>query len=118
MTEPSILAAGATLSRELPNNSMQRTALRADAERSAVRSQIQDGPRSRTLVGYPGEGTRDHPISRTGRLGVAVTGGSHRQLTHPSKPSRVTVSGGLGEDMPKGTFASVRRQAGLKRVKW
>ena len=35
MTEPSILAAGATLSRELPNHSMQRTALRAaaDAER-------------------------------------------------------------------------------------
>jgi len=49
---------------------------------------------------------------------LAVTRGSHRQFIHPSKPGRVTVSGGLGEDMPKGTFASVRRQAGLKGVKW
>jgi hypothetical protein len=28
---------------------------------------------------------------------------------------RVTVSGSLGDEMPKGTFASVQRQAGLKR---
>ncbi len=39
--------------------------------------------------------------------------GSHRQFKHPTKPGRVTVSGGLGDDMPKGTFASVRRQAQL-----
>ena len=45
---------------------------------------------------------------------LAVTEGSHRQFKHPSKPGRVTVSGGPGEDMPKGTLASVRRQAGLK----
>ena len=44
-----------------------------------------------------------------------VTQGSHRQFKHPTKPGRVTVSGNLGDDMPKGTFASVRRQAGLKR---
>ena len=44
-----------------------------------------------------------------------VTRGSHRQFKHPTKPGRVTVSGNLGDDMPKGTFASVRRQAGLKR---
>ena len=42
------------------------------------------------------------------------TEGSHRQFKHPSKPGRVTVSGSLGDDMPKGTFASVKRQAGLK----
>jgi predicted RNA binding protein YcfA (HicA-like mRNA interferase family) len=43
-----------------------------------------------------------------------VTRGSHRQFKHPNKPGRVTVSGNLGDDMPRGTFASVRPQAGLK----
>jgi len=46
---------------------------------------------------------------------LVVTRGSHRQFKHPSKPGRVTVSGNLGDDMPKGTFASVKRQAGFKR---
>jgi len=45
---------------------------------------------------------------------LASTEGSHRQFKHPTKPGRVTVSGALGDDMPKGTFASVRRQAGLR----
>lgn len=45
---------------------------------------------------------------------LVSTEGSHRQFKHPTKPGRVTVSGGLGDDMPKGTFASVKRQAGLK----
>ena len=44
---------------------------------------------------------------------LAVTKGSHRQFKHPTKPGRVTVSGQLGDDMPKGTLASVKRQAGL-----
>ena len=43
--------------------------------------------------------------------------GSHRQFKHPQKPGRVTVSGHPGDDMPKGTLASVMRQAGLKRGK-
>ena len=46
---------------------------------------------------------------------LVVTRGSHRQFKHPVKTGRVTVSGNLGDDMPKGTFASVKRQAGLKR---
>jgi len=46
---------------------------------------------------------------------LVVVRGSHRQFKHPRKPGRVTVSGNLGDDMPKGTFASVRRQSGLKR---
>jgi predicted RNA binding protein YcfA (HicA-like mRNA interferase family) len=46
---------------------------------------------------------------------LVITKGSHRQFKHPTKPGRVTVSGQLGDDMPKGTFASVKRQAGLKR---
>ena len=48
---------------------------------------------------------------------LAVTEGSHRQFKHPTKPGRVTVSGHPGEDMPKGTLASVLRQAGLKGVR-
>jgi predicted RNA binding protein YcfA (HicA-like mRNA interferase family) len=48
---------------------------------------------------------------------LVVTEGSHRQFKHPSKPGRVTVSGHLGDDMPKGTLASVLRQADLKGVK-
>jgi predicted RNA binding protein YcfA (HicA-like mRNA interferase family) len=46
---------------------------------------------------------------------LVLTQGSHRQFKHPNKPGRVTVSGSLGDDMPKGTFGSVKRQAGLKR---
>lgn len=48
---------------------------------------------------------------------LVITEGSHRQLKHPTKAGRVTVSGQLGDDMPKGTLASVMRQAGLKGVK-
>src|SRR2546425_12495071 len=45
---------------------------------------------------------------------LVVTKGSHRQFKHPTKPGRVTVSGHVGDDMPKGTLASVKRQAGLR----
>lgn len=45
---------------------------------------------------------------------MVATVGSHRQFKHPSKRGRVTVSGQLGDDMPKGTLASVKRQAGLR----
>src|SRR3972149_5118715 len=41
----------------------------------------------------------------------------HRQFKHPEMPGRVTVSGKLGDDVPKGTLASVKRQARLKREK-
>ncbi len=53
-------------------------------------------------------------LERDGWVRV-VTRGSHRQFKHPNKPGRVTVSGNLGDDMPKDTFASVKRQAGFKR---
>ena len=42
------------------------------------------------------------------------TRGSHRQFHHPIKPGTVTISGAMGEEMPKGTFNSVLRQAQLK----
>ena len=38
--------------------------------------------------------------------------GSHRQLTHPTKPGRVTVAGHPGDDLRRGTLASIRQQAG------
>ncbi len=40
--------------------------------------------------------------------------GSHRQFKHPSKKGRVTVSGNLGHELPKGTLASILRQAQLE----
>ncbi|MEA5511865.1 type II toxin-antitoxin system HicA family toxin [Crocosphaera sp. UHCC 0190] len=42
------------------------------------------------------------------------TVGSHRQYEHPSKTGKVTVAGKLGDDVRKGTLASILRQAGLK----
>jgi len=45
---------------------------------------------------------------------LVTTQGSHRQFKHPRRPGRVTISGNLGDEMPKGTFASVKRQAGWK----
>ena len=40
--------------------------------------------------------------------------GGHRQLKHPDRLGRVTVSGNLGDDMPPGTWNNVEKQAGLK----
>lgn len=48
---------------------------------------------------------------------LVTTEGSHRQFKHPVRPGRVTISGNLGDEMPKGTFASVKRQAGWKGPK-
>ncbi|MDQ3964691.1 MAG: type II toxin-antitoxin system HicA family toxin [Actinomycetota bacterium] len=41
--------------------------------------------------------------------------GDHRQFRHPTKPGTVTVAGKLSGDLKKGTWASIQRQAGLKR---
>jgi len=48
---------------------------------------------------------------------LVTTKGSHRQFKHPQRPGRVTISGNLGDEMPKGTFALVKRQAGWKGPK-
>jgi predicted RNA binding protein YcfA (HicA-like mRNA interferase family) len=42
------------------------------------------------------------------------TRGSHRQFKHPLKPGRVTVSGHPSNDIPPGTWNSIRKQAGWK----
>jgi len=38
--------------------------------------------------------------------------GSHRIFRHASKPGTVTVAGKPSTDLPPGTLASIRRQAG------
>jgi predicted RNA binding protein YcfA (HicA-like mRNA interferase family) len=40
--------------------------------------------------------------------------GSHRQFKHPVKLGRVTVAGHPSEEMAKGTFNNILKQAGLK----
>lgn len=38
--------------------------------------------------------------------------GSHRQYRHPERPGTVTVAGKLSDEVPRGTLASIWRQAG------
>ena len=40
--------------------------------------------------------------------------GSHRQFKHPVKSGRVTVAGHPSEEMAKGTFNNILKQAELK----
>lgn len=40
--------------------------------------------------------------------------GSHRQFKHQAKKGRVTVAGKPGHELPKGTLASILRQAQLE----
>ena len=42
------------------------------------------------------------------------TTGSHRQCRHPDQSGTVTIAGKPGDDLPRGTWASVMKQAGLK----
>ena len=42
------------------------------------------------------------------------TKGSHRHFLHPVKPGKVTIPGHLGDTLPRGTWSSILRQAGLR----
>jgi predicted RNA binding protein YcfA (HicA-like mRNA interferase family) len=42
------------------------------------------------------------------------TKGSHRQDRHLDKPGTVTIAGKLSDDLPRGTWSSVMKQARLK----
>ncbi|MEQ8818825.1 MAG: type II toxin-antitoxin system HicA family toxin [Sumerlaeia bacterium] len=42
--------------------------------------------------------------------------GSHRHFKHPIKPGKVTIPGNLNEELKPGTWASIKRQAGLTEV--
>ena len=46
---------------------------------------------------------------------LITTAGSHRQLKHPTKPGRVTVSGHPSDDIHPKTLKSILTQAGLKK---
>lgn len=46
---------------------------------------------------------------------VVVTVGSHRQLKHPRKRGRVTVSGHESDNIHPKTLKSILTQAGLKK---
>lgn len=52
-------------------------------------------------------------IERDGWALVRTTG-SHRQYRHPVKSGTVTIAGKPADDLPRGTWASVLKQAGLK----
>ena len=41
------------------------------------------------------------------------TRGSHRQYRHPTKSGTVTVAGNPSDDLARGTWASIKRQAGI-----
>lgn len=43
------------------------------------------------------------------------TRGSHRQVTHATKPSRVTVTGKPSSTLPIGTGRRILKQAGIER---
>jgi len=40
--------------------------------------------------------------------------GSHEQWEHSTKPGKVTVAGHANEDIPKGTYRKMKKQAGIK----
>ena len=52
-------------------------------------------------------------VERDGWSLVRTTG-SHRQFRHPNKSGTVTIAGKLSDDLPRGTWASIMKQAGLK----
>jgi predicted RNA binding protein YcfA (HicA-like mRNA interferase family) len=45
---------------------------------------------------------------------LVATRGSHRQYSHPWKLGRVTIAGKPSDELARGTFASILKQAGLK----
>ena len=40
--------------------------------------------------------------------------GSHRIFKHPVKPGNVVIPGHPGDDVPRGTWGNILRQAGLR----
>jgi predicted RNA binding protein YcfA (HicA-like mRNA interferase family) len=46
---------------------------------------------------------------------VVRTRGSHRQYKNANKPGLVTIPGKPNDDLAQGTYASILKQAGLKK---
>ena len=53
-------------------------------------------------------------VERNGWV-LVRTKGSHRQYRHPDKPGTVTIAGRPNGDLPRGTWASIMKQAGLRK---
>ncbi|MDE0150575.1 MAG: type II toxin-antitoxin system HicA family toxin [Rhodospirillaceae bacterium] len=53
-------------------------------------------------------------IEREGWSLVRIRG-SHRQYRHPERPGTVTIAGKARDDLPPGTWASIVKQAGLRK---
>jgi predicted RNA binding protein YcfA (HicA-like mRNA interferase family) len=45
---------------------------------------------------------------------LVATRGSHRQYKHDDKKGRVTVPGKPNDDLAPGTWASIKKQAGIE----
>ena len=54
-------------------------------------------------------------LLRNNGWSLITTVGSHRQLKHPTKTGRVTVSGQPADDIHLKTLKSILTQAGLKK---
>jgi predicted RNA binding protein YcfA (HicA-like mRNA interferase family) len=54
-------------------------------------------------------------LLRSDGWSVVKTVGSHRQMKHPNKPGRVTVSGHPTDDIHPKTLKSILTQAGLSK---
>ena len=52
-------------------------------------------------------------VERDGRYHVR-TRGSHRHSRHPDKPGTVTIPGNPDDEVPRGTWLNIQRQAGLR----
>ena len=53
-------------------------------------------------------------LERNGWSELPATRGDHRQFKRAGHPGRVTVAGAPGDEVPRGTLSSIRRQSGLR----
>jgi predicted RNA binding protein YcfA (HicA-like mRNA interferase family) len=69
--------------------------------------------RSHRLVSFEGVKVREviRVLEREGWR-LARQTGSHRQFRHPDRQGTVTVAGKVSDELPRGTLASIWRQAG------
>lgn len=52
-------------------------------------------------------------VEKAGWVQVPGGKGSHRKFKHPTLTGILTIPGGLSQDIPVGTEASIRKSAGL-----
>jgi len=52
-------------------------------------------------------------VEADGWVMVQRAGTGHRHFRHPTKPGRVTIAGAPGMTLKPGTWACIKRQAGI-----